>query len=63
MRTAFLTITTFHALIHLMGFVKAFGLANVRGLDHTVPKTTGLIWLIVALFFCAYTFLYAFHFK
>lgn len=38
-----------HGLIHLMGFVKAFGLADLNELKLSISKPLGLVWLFAAL--------------
>ncbi len=50
-------VITLHALLHLLGFLKSFGLAALPELSgHTVvpltgpwPRVVGMIWLFVAL--------------
>ncbi len=44
-------ILLIHALIHLMGFVKAFGLANIKELTVPISKPSGIIWLATAILF------------
>lgn len=46
MRIAFLIVLTIHGLIHLLGFVKAFGLSSVKQLTQPISKTIGLFWLL-----------------
>ena len=38
-----------HGLIHLLGFVKAFELAEIRQLTQQPSRTAGLLWLFCAL--------------
>jgi hypothetical protein len=40
-------------LIHLMGFVKPFGLAEIPQLKETTSKATGVLWLLAALILVA----------
>ncbi len=40
-----------HGLIHLLGFVKAFDIAEVSQLSLPITKPLGLFWLIAALLF------------
>jgi len=47
---AFLVV---HGLIHVMGFAKAFGYADLPGLTVPVSPTMGLIWLGAACLFLA----------
>ncbi|MCB9786916.1 MAG: hypothetical protein H6744_09525 [Deltaproteobacteria bacterium] len=45
MRWAFAVIVGLHGLIHLMGFAKAFGLADLPQLSQAISKPMGLLWL------------------
>jgi hypothetical protein len=47
----FTSIIIIHGLIHLMGFVKAFQLAEINQLTQAIHKPVGLLWLITALLF------------
>lgn len=51
MKPLFLLILCVHGLIHLMGFAKAFDLASIDGINSSISKPVGLIWLLVALLF------------
>lgn len=51
MKTLFLIILIIHALIHLMGFVKAFELAQVSQLTQNISRLNGVLWLLAALLF------------
>ncbi|MBN1791193.1 MAG: hypothetical protein JW830_11890 [Bacteroidales bacterium] len=51
MKILFTVILFVHALIHLMGFVKAFGLAEIKELTMPVSKPSGIIWLATAILF------------
>ncbi|MCW5925063.1 MAG: hypothetical protein KIS77_22290 [Saprospiraceae bacterium] len=53
MRLLFALILLIHGLIHLMGFAKAFKLADVPQLAGSFSKTSGVLWLVVALLFIA----------
>ncbi len=57
MKIAFLLILLIHGLIHLMGFVKALGLAEIEQLSRPISKPLGWVWLLTALLFMA-TFLF-----
>jgi hypothetical protein len=46
---AFCLILLLHALIHLMGFVKAFGYAELPQLKCPIPRPVGLLWLLATL--------------
>jgi hypothetical protein len=45
MRWLFLVILVVHALIHLMGFAKAFGYAELPQLQVPISRANGLLWL------------------
>ena len=53
-----LTIITVHGLIHLMGFFKAFGLAEFDELKLPITKTSGLLWLLTTTIFLSAAGLY-----
>ncbi len=48
MRVAFIIIVIIHALIHLLGFIKAFDIAEIKALSITIGKFMGIIWLLAA---------------
>lgn len=48
MRTLFLLLVAGHGLIHLMGFAKAFGLAELPQLTQPVSRGAGVAWLAAA---------------
>lgn len=50
-RIIFVIIITLHAFIHLMGFVKAFQIADLNQLAISINKSTGLLWLFAFLLF------------
>ncbi|HMO31453.1 MAG TPA: hypothetical protein PKE07_00510 [Lacibacter sp.] len=47
-----------HGLIHVLGFAKSFGLAELRELTQRVSRPVGLLWLLVALLFIIAAFLW-----
>lgn len=49
MKTAIILIILLHGLIHLMGFVKAFNLAEIGELTLPVSRGWGLLWFLTAL--------------
>lgn len=49
MRIVFLTLMVIHALIHLLGFVKGFGLAPVSQLSAPVSRPIGALWLLACV--------------
>lgn len=63
MRVLFLIIVLIHGLIHLLGFVKAFGFKEVKELTIPISKPAGMVWLIATLLFLIYGLLYYINFK
>ncbi|MES2849676.1 MAG: DUF6544 family protein [Bacteroidota bacterium] len=51
LRIVLFIIILLHALIHFMGFTKAFGYGNMQQLKLPISKTTGLLWLAIAFLF------------
>ncbi len=49
MKWFFFIIIIIHALIHLLGFLKAFNLAEINQLTQYISKPTGMFWLIALL--------------
>ncbi|MBF8296736.1 MAG: hypothetical protein HW389_3281 [Bacteroidetes bacterium] len=49
MRIFFFLLLTLHSLIHLLGFVKAFNLAEVSQLTQGISKPAGAAWLLAAI--------------
>lgn len=49
MRIAFFIIVLFHAIIHLLGFVKGFGFKEVKELALPISKRMGFLWLTAAV--------------
>jgi hypothetical protein len=47
-RIAFCVLLAGHALIPLMGFVKAFGFASLAQLTKPIPRPMGVLWLAAA---------------
>lgn len=58
MRIFFFLLLILHGLIHLLGFVKAFNLAQVQELTMSVSKPAGMIWFLVTLMLVAGAVLY-----
>ena len=50
---AFAVFLVVHALIHLIGPVKAFGLADLPQLTQAISPATGVAWLIASMLFVA----------
>jgi len=53
MRIAFSLLITLHAIIHIMGFAKAFGLASLEQLRVPISRPMGLLWLIATVLLIA----------
>jgi hypothetical protein len=53
MRTAFTLLLILHALIHLMGVAKAFGLAALPQLSMPISRPMGGLWLLATLLLLA----------
>ncbi len=51
LRWFFIALLVLHGCIHLLGFVKAFGLAEVDQLEQPISKPIGLVWLLTTLVF------------
>lgn len=49
MKITFCIVILIHALIHLLGFVKAFNLIEVKQLTQTISKPIGLLWLLTSV--------------
>ena len=48
-RHLFFGILALHGLIHVLGFVKGFGLADLPQLAQPISRTRGLVWLFAGL--------------
>jgi len=49
----FAVVCLLHGLIHLLGFLKAYNLAEIEALKHPLSKPAGILWLIACLLFLA----------
>lgn len=58
-RILVIIIIGLHGLIHLMGFVKAFNLAEIKGLTQSISRPLGLFWFSAFLLFAAALVQYA----
>jgi Family of unknown function (DUF6544) len=47
----FAVLLVVHGLIHLLGFVKAFELADLPQLTHPISPAFGIVWLLAAMLF------------
>lgn len=50
-RYLFAFVVLIHALIHLMGFAKAFQLARIENISSSISKPAGVAWLITTVLF------------
>lgn len=53
MKWFFFVIVIIHALIHLLGFLKAYQLAEINQLTQNISKPMGILWLIALILFFA----------
>lgn len=58
MKAALILLTAFHGLIHLMGFVKAFELSEIKALTLPISKPFGILWLLAFLLFVVASYLF-----
>ena len=49
MRFAFVILLLVHGAIHLLGFAKAFAIAELPQLKRPIPRAAGIIWLLASL--------------
>lgn len=56
MKVTFLIITLLHGLIHILGFLKAFGIREIKEMTLPISKTMGILWLLVTILFLIYGF-------
>jgi len=57
MRTAFMGLLILHGLIHLLGFAKAFGFAQLPQLSQSISRPLGGLWLVAGLVMIASAFM------
>ena len=53
MKCIFFFVVIIHALIHLMGFLKAYQLAEINQLTQNISRPMGILWLIALILFLA----------
>ena len=58
LKTVFILVIVIHGLIHLLGFVKAFDMANITELSIPISKPLGVTWLAAAILFLTTALLY-----
>lgn len=51
MKIIFAVIVSFHGIIHLLGFIKGFELAEVDRLNGEISKTAGFLWFTALILF------------
>jgi hypothetical protein len=49
MRGVFLAVLVIHGALHLLGFAKGVGLAELTQLTRPISKGAGFLWLVAAL--------------
>lgn len=49
----FLALVFIHGMIHILGFLKAYQLAEINQLTQSISKPMGMLWLIALLLFLA----------
>lgn len=57
-RYFFMALLLLHGAIHVLGFIKAFGLAEVDQLSLSIGRTAGVLWLLCTVFFFSSVMLY-----
>ena len=58
MRITFLIIVFLHGLIHFLGFVKGFGLKEIKELTLHISKPMGVVWLTATILFLTFGLLH-----
>lgn len=51
MRVALAVIIIIHGLIHLFGFLKAFGISEFNAITQPISKPVGMIWFAAFFLF------------
>jgi len=51
MKVVFAFVVGIHALIHVMGFLKGFGYAEINEISKAVSKLEGILWITTSLLF------------
>ncbi|HSQ47504.1 MAG TPA: DUF6544 family protein [Lutibacter sp.] len=54
MRIVFLITVIIHGLIHILGFLKSFGVSEIKELTSHISKPLGLLWLLCTVLFIIY---------
>lgn len=58
MKTAIALLIIIHGFIHLLGFFKAFQIAEIEELKQPISKINGVVWLTAFLIFAVTAVLY-----
>jgi len=58
MKAVYLLLIFFHGIIHILGFVKGFGLKEIKDLSLPISKAVGIVWLLASILFLIYGILY-----
>jgi len=53
LRIFFLIVVFIHGMIHILGFLKAFQLAEINQLTQNISRPMGILWLIALILFIA----------
>lgn len=61
MRVALGIMICLHGIIHLFGFLKAYRIAEFKGINQPVSKISGLVWLLTSLLFVVTNVLFFVH--
>lgn len=51
MRIALIILIGIHGIIHLFGFLKAFGISEFNAISQPISKTYGILWLLTSILF------------
>ncbi len=58
LKIIFVFILLLHGLIHLLGFSKAFNLAEINQLTQPISKMSGILWLLASVLFITFLLLF-----
>ncbi len=61
MRIAFGVLIGLHGIIHLFGFLKAYGIAEFDAINRPITKIFGIVWLLTFVLFVVAAFLLMVH--
>lgn len=60
MRAVFSILIIVHGIIHVLGFVKAFNIADVKQLTQHISKPFGILWLVACILLLTAAVMFAF---